>query len=85
MKKLLVKLSDEQKQRLKCLCGNCDHDWLDGECVFNKIINAKNQEEEIEKQFLALINDVFLDNVNNMKNQKCGKIKSESNKEVDGQ
>jgi len=51
--KTVLKLTSKQEAELDCICGKCDHDCMDKKCLYNKICESLNPEEEQKKIILA--------------------------------
>lgn len=49
--KIPLKLTSEQEAELDCICGRCDHDCMDKQCLYNKILNA-HQPEDRQKEYI---------------------------------
>lgn len=62
-----MKISDRQEKELDCICGLCEHDCMDKDCAFNKIINAMSPEEAQKKKIKAWTLDVFRANTKKQK------------------
>ncbi len=58
----MIELTPTQEARLDCLCGLCNHDCIDSKCIWLKMLDKPNPQEELKKNLLALIEDVVKKN-----------------------
>ena len=43
----MATLSKDTRNKLKCICELCDHDYKSKVCLFNKIIDSKNPQQKM--------------------------------------
>lgn len=63
----MIKISAKTQNDLTCLCGLCNHDAFDKQCLYNQIIDKDKPEEELHKRILTLMRKEILLNVNKEK------------------
>lgn len=59
---MVIKISKESDQALKCLCGICEHDAFDNNCLYNKITNAENPGEAMYAHLKKIIGTIVKEN-----------------------
>ena len=68
----MATLSKDTKNKLKCICELCNHDYTHKSCLFNKIVDSKNPEQEMYNT----LEKIILTEAKNVNQRQSKKSKS---------